>query len=135
MVTDRVRRWLGLALSVSSESTYDRVKIGAVIAKGNRLCSAGANLCTSHPMQYRYNTQTNRLAPAHALHAEMNAILQASKSSTDLTGAVIYVSRLDRRGLPAMCRPCKACRKAILDAGIVEMYYTTRSGVSREYLR
>lgn len=123
----RTSRFVGLALVESARSTYQRVQIGAVIARGSSLISAGANLAASHPLQKRYNDCAGRCAPAHNLHAELHAIVRAKGES--LNGCHIYVARLDRRGMWADCRPCPACSLAIRLAGIALVTYSTPKGV------
>ena len=120
-------KFVGAALSESALSTYSRIRIGTVIVRGNKIVSRGANLCTSHPLQKRFNTLASRDAPAHALHSEMHAIVNAKGKV--LTGCTLYVARLDRRGLWADCRPCPACSLAIRMAGIAVVVYTSPKGI------
>ena len=123
----RTSKFVGLALAESARSTYQRVRMGAVIARGSSLISAGANLATSHPLQKKYNDLVARLAPAHNLHAELHAIIRARGES--LHGAHLYVARLDRRGMWASSRPCPACRMAIRMAGITLVTFTSPDGI------
>lgn len=44
----------------------------------------------------------------------------------------MYIARLDLNGKMAMCKPCKACAKAIKDAGIKSVVYTTPRGIKHE---
>ena len=127
MITKRETTFVGLALAESANSTYHRVKIGTVIVRGNKVISRGANLSTSHPLQRRFNDLANRLAPAHALHSELHAIIRAKGES--LHGCHLYVARLDRRGLWADSRPCPACTLAIRLAGITTVTYTSPKGI------
>ena len=122
------RKYLGLALAESAKSTYERVKIGAVIVNNGKVVGKGANLSTSHPLQRKYNDMSRRIAPAHALHAEMHAIV---KAGSKCHGATIYVARIDRRGLWAQCKPCPACALAIKLAGIKLVVHTTPTGVEK----
>lgn len=127
MITKRDRKFVGMALAESAFSTYTRVKIGTCITRGGKLVSKGANLCTSHPLQRRFNDLSGRVAPAHNLHSELHAIIRAKGES--LYGCHLYVARLDRRGLWADCRPCPACTLAIRMAGIALVTYTSPSGI------
>lgn len=130
MITKRDTKHLALALEESIKSTYQRVKIGAVIAQGNKVISKGANLSTSHPMQRWFNDRAGRVAPCHNLHAEMNAIVKSK--GRDLRGTTIYVARVDRSGAFGMCRPCPACECAIRARGITRVIYFTPSKVQEE---
>lgn len=122
---------MGLALAESARSTYNRVKIGAVVVRGNLLVSQGANLSTSHPLQFKYNNRVKRVAEAHNCHAEMHALIRA-KGYESLRGCEMFVGRYDRRGRLAMCKPCPACADALQDHGIVRVTYTTPSGTIQE---
>jgi deoxycytidylate deaminase len=126
------RRFLGAALSESAASTYGRVKIGSVIVVNGREVARGANLSTSHPLQKQWNDWSGRLAPVHALHSEMHALVRARRKGVGLSGAIIYIGRMDRNGKLADCRPCIACHAALRAYGIQEMIYTTPEGVKRE---
>lgn len=127
----RTARFIGLALAESARSTYDRVRIGAVLVHKNYVVSAGANLSTSHPLQYNYNERVGRYAPRHCLHAEMHAIVRAREYER-FDQCDMFVARYDRRGRLAMCRPCKACQQALKDKGITRVTYTTPLGIAAE---
>lgn len=58
-------------------------------------------------------------------HAEVAALRKCS--DIDLSNATIYVSRVNRRGKEMMSRPCTDCQKAIADAGIKKIVYTTNN--------
>ena len=121
------RRFLGRAIQLSTLSTYERVQIGAlVVSPRGVVIGQGFNQPKSHPMQYRYNNRAGRLAPRHAIHAEIAAI---ANCRTNPEGSTLYVGRLSREGTTAMCRPCAACALAIQDSGIVGIYYTSPQGV------
>lgn len=130
----RTARFIGLALAESARSTYDRVRIGAVLVHKNFVVSAGANLSTSHPLQYNYNTKVGRLAPRHCLHAEMHAIVRARDYGW-FDQCDMFVARLDRRGKLAMCKPCRACHQALEDRGIQRVTYTTPFGIVTEPIK
>lgn len=120
-----------MALKESSKSTYNRVRIGAVLVLNNKVIGKGANLSTSHPLQSFHNNRTGRVAPAHNLHAEIHALVNCSLSN--IHGAEIYVARFDRRGNLAMCRPCVACEDALRRAGVKRVVYTSQQGIQHDY--
>lgn len=57
-----------------------------------------------------------------AVHAELNAILNAARNGTgvSLKGAVMFLNAT-REGDAGM--PCRTCRRAIINAGITDVYY------------
>lgn len=118
--------WMFKAAMAASNSTHDRVRIGAVVVNGNYLISTGWNQKKSHPMQAKYNVLRN-LECSNYIHAEIHSLVRSGRE--DVTGATIYVYREDRTGEVANCKPCAACTKAISDAGIRRVYYTTPDGV------
>ena len=112
MKEPKLPRKFRLAKLASYHSDYS-IKIGAVIYKGNRVVSFGFNYLKSHPIF------ANKFA---SIHSEISAIL---KAKTDLTGCHIYVFREYKNKKFALALPCKECMKAIIEAGITRIYYTT----------
>lgn len=120
-----MNRWFELAEEVSKKSEYPRIKIGAVIVKGNYMIATGYNQQKSHPLQAKLNNSFRDWeSNNHYLHAEVHALIQSSREE-DLKGADIYVFRRDRNGDLAASRPCNVCYNAIKAAGIQRIYYTT----------
>lgn len=106
-------------------SSYGRVSIGSVIVKNGAVISCGANKKKTHPVQHKYNKFRKYELKNDFLHSEMCAILNAKR---DLHGSEIYVARKNKHGEFAICRPCEACMKALKDAGVSGVYYTTENG-------
>lgn len=133
-ISNRARKLFDVALSVSQLSDYPRIKIGAVITKGGDIISVGFNRKKSHPFQKKYNIHRGCGDESKDyIHAEISAIVKARHQ--DLEGATIYVSRNNANGDRAMCRPCSACMKAIMDAGIKKIFYTSELGFEKIYLK
>lgn len=88
---------------------------GAVIVRGGRPLAVGVNKFRNHPNQ----TVEDRILIDCSVHAEIDAM---SKCDTD--GAVLYVARLSRKGVPAMSRPCGMCWDAIEEAGIKRVVWS-----------
>lgn len=130
MITRREQRYILLALKESLASDYGRVRIGAVLVDGNYIIAGAANMDRPHPAQYKYNIKANRPPSEHKIHAEIHALVRSK--DYDLTGCTAYIARLDKLGRMAMCRPCKACRLALRDAGVQTIVFTTPQGVVRE---
>jgi deoxycytidylate deaminase len=113
-------------------SNHERVKIGCVIVNGNWMISSGYNQAKSHPRQFRANALVRRVALQSHLHAEIDALIKTRR--TDLTGSEAFIFRTNRNGDLAMCRPCRACYKALKTAGISTITYTTHDGVECEQI-
>lgn len=55
------------------------------------------------------------------MHAEIDAI----KKAKDVSGATIYVARVNRKGAARDSRPCSRCYEVIKSNGIKKIVYTT----------
>lgn len=116
---DRIE-WNELLMNIAEQfaqrSTCASKKVGAIIVTDNRPISAGYNgdyaggsNCTGilHCL-----TNEGRCG-GETIHAEMNAILFAARNGIKTEGASIYIT----------CSPCKNCAKAIIQAGIKQVYF------------
>lgn len=126
---NRTERMLDLALKQSRLSDYRRIKIGAVISRGNKILSVGCNRKQTHTVQLRWDHAAGKKHSKGCLHAEVCAILACE---SDMTSSTIYVARNELNGSMGMCRPCDACFLAIVDAGITTMVFHTKTGVVKE---
>lgn len=116
--------FMNIAVQVSLRSTCIRRKVGALLVKDNKIISTGYNgsptgipNCSDDKTRcYRsaHNIPSGeKLDLCYAVHAEINAIMNAIKSGNDLTGAVVYVTTF----------PCSSCAKALIQAGIKKICY------------
>lgn len=117
-------KFFDLAKRLSYKSEYDAHRLGAVIVSGNEVIGMGFNKKKTHP---RSSTRFNNI------HAELSAILNTRQETLD--GAVIYVYRETKEGVPALARPCEHCFRLLKAVNIQEMYYTNSfGGFSKERL-
>jgi deoxycytidylate deaminase len=93
------------------------MKHGSVIVKGGRVISTGINKERSHPRI----VSSEHIKDHCSVHAEVDAI----KKAKDVTGATIYVARVNKRGEARDSRPCKRCYEVIRTNGIKKIVYTT----------
>ncbi len=99
------------AIRWSECSTANRLKVGCVIAKDNRIISIGynglpkglGNMCED--MEGKSKSEV--------IHAEHNAILFAAKEGISINGATVYVTH----------RPCNHCLVMMEVAGISKVIY------------
>lgn len=138
------RRMFHYARMEAEKSTFERFKVGAVIAYKHKIIGSGHNSSKTHPMQEKYNelyrtfNNTNGCPIKHSLHAEISAISAIPfviGKEVDFSKAKIYVYRIcpgKKKGY-GNSRPCPACMNAIRDIGIRDVYYSSDDGLS--YLR
>jgi deoxycytidylate deaminase len=118
----RIARYLAHAQRASALSDFGRIKIGAVIVKGNWIISSGCNKKKTHPIQKRYNDATLDYQKTPCLHAEIDALIRSERE--DLSGAECFVARSDRAGRLALSKPCLSCQRALFEAGVSTVYFT-----------
>jgi dCMP deaminase len=111
--------WLNAACRVAMES-QERTRHGCIIVKSGSVLSKGTNT---------YRNQPGVIEDVNALsvHAEINALRRCG----NVSGAVLYVARVNNKGEPRQSRPCPDCLKALKAAGGKRVIYTVNG---EEYL-
>ena len=100
---------------VATRSTCDRAFVGCTLVnKDNRIVSTGYNgSVAGNP---HCDEVGHVLRDGHCIatiHAEMNALLYCAKEGISVKGATAYITHF----------PCLNCTKALIQAGISEIYY------------
>lgn len=126
-------KYFAYAETASNLCSHHQFKIGAVIIYKNQVIGTGNNTYSkTHPIQAKYAKLAGN-PEAIFLHAEMMSIIQAkSIIGSDLSECSLYIFRRRRDKKLGLARPCKICMKAIKDAGIKNIYYTTPVGYCYE---
>ena len=102
--------FMGIALLASYRSTCQRLNVGSVIVKNNRLISMGYNGYISgapHVSRIQDNHEQS------IIHSEINAITDCAKRGVSLEDSQIYITHY----------PCLNCFRTIAACGIKEVYY------------
>jgi len=114
-------------------STANRLKVGAIAVKDNRIISIGYNGMPSGwdnvcewTVEDAMGYDTGKTKP-EVIHAESNCIAKLAGSHESGRGAEMYVTHA----------PCIECAKQIYSAGISKVYYreTYRSKDGLEFLQ
>lgn len=92
-------------------SSCNRLKVGSVIVKGDRIISIGYN--GTPPGKDNCCEDENGLSKQNVRHAEWNALQKLEEAGESCEGAAIFITHC----------PCKNCAEKIKDAGIKEVYY------------
>jgi len=104
-------KFFRLAEKIAYKSDH-RVKIGAVLVNKGQVLNVGYNkVGKTHP---RYDW---------FLHAELDACLGIHRH--DLSGASLYLFRINRLGTIFNCRPCETCQSVLKELGVKSVCYTT----------
>lgn len=116
--------FLRIAETVSEQSTCLDKAVGCVIvSQDNQIISCGYN---GAPSKIRDCKATNKCQkeklglPCLATHAEINALIKAGERAK---GGKLFVS----------LEPCFECAKALINAGIKEVYYSRKNEKSLTY--
>ena len=108
--------FMDIAYTVATRSTCTKRKVGAIIVKNKKIVSTGYNnpshgLPNCDESECRLDDNGKCLL---AVHAEINAIMQASPEERE--GATMYVT----------CQPYDKCQLAILNSSIAEVIYAEK---------
>ena len=116
-------RFMQIAKLVGTWCTCHRRNVGAVIVKDKRIIATGYNgapagvenclergYCLRNKLQIPSGTKAE---VCYSVHAEQNAIIQASKLGIAVDGATLYVTH----------QPCTICTKLIINSGIKKIVY------------
>lgn len=93
-------------------SSAERLKVGCVIVKDNRIISIGYN---GMPAGWDNVCECDGKTKPEVLHAEANAITKVARSSESTEGAELYTTTA----------PCIDCAKLIYQSGIERVFYRT----------
>ena len=122
--------YLGIARAVSKKSTCLKKQYGAVIVKDDEVIATGYNdtcrkeaHCTTCTKPSG-NGDIEEYAVCPAVHAEMNAIISASRK--EMLGADLYLAGFNSSsGKEIEAHPCEICLRLIKNAGIGRVVNST----------
>lgn len=96
-------------------SSAQRLKVGSVLVKNNRIISCGYNALPEHidGECENYNKYGELITKPEVRHSEINALYGLLKSTENSVGSILFCTH--------SC--CKFCAIDLVDAGIKEVYY------------
>lgn len=107
--------FMEIAKMVSTRSTCDRAFVGCVLVNSdNRIVSTGYNGSISgmpHCDEIGHTMRDNHCIAT--IHSEMNALLYCAKEGISVKDCSCFVTHF----------PCLNCTKALIQAGIKNIYY------------
>ena len=118
--------FMSVAKVVATRATCPRKSVGAIIVRDRQILTTGYNGSLPnepHCIVVGCDIQHNHCV--RTVHAEVNAILQAAKHGTSISGATLYVT----------AQPCPNCTKLAIASGISKIIYGESYGQSngKEY--
>ena len=136
-LVSKIDTYLNCAEVFAYRSTCLKRKYGAVIVKDDVVISTGyngsprgfENCCEigTCPRMERDMHQGEGYGICRAVHAEMNALLNCSRQQT--IGADLYLTGINPADNSVhKAKPCPLCARAIIQAGIRNVYLRTGEG-------
>lgn len=118
-----------LSYSLSKAREHDsggrqRIYAVAVDKKGRVIAEGGNSYTISHPVQQHYATAAGRPL-ACFLHAEIRVLAQLVRSRK--VCHTLYIARAKRNGEAGLAQPCTICERALQEAGIERIIWTTNN--------
>jgi dCMP deaminase len=131
--------YLNIAREVSRRSTCLRRRFGAVILRDDQIISTGyvgaprgTPNCVDIGRCAREELKVppgERYELCRSVHAEANAIINAARAGVSVLGGVMYLYGENvKDDSIAEAKPCKMCKRMIINAGIKEVVVKTPKG-------
>ena len=99
-----------IVLTTASRSSCNRLHVGCILVKDNRIISQGYNgFLSGHPHE-SIIVHNHEIA---TIHAEQNAIIDCAKRGVNCNNSIAYITHF----------PCLNCLKMLVQAGIEKIYY------------
>ena len=105
-----INAYMDTAKRFAELSHCERLKVGAIVVKDDRIISIGYN---GMPRGWDNCCEEYGNTKDEVLHAEANAITKLAKSTESGDGASIFITH----------SPCIDCAKLIVQSGITDVYY------------
>jgi dCMP deaminase len=116
-----IQAYMKTAFTFSELSTAEKMKVGSIVVKDNRIISIGYN---GTPSGWSNDCEDRIVNPdtgevelktkPEVAHSESNAILKLARSHESALDASLFITH----------SPCINCAKMIYQAGISEVYYS-----------
>lgn len=111
MKTELVNAYLNTAHIFANLSKANKLKVGALLVKDERIISIGYN-GTPSGWSNVCEDENGKTVP-EVIHAEQNCISKLAKSTESGDNSIMFITH----------SPCMQCAKSIYNAGIKEVYY------------
>ncbi len=130
--------YLNIAKEVAQRSTCFRVKIGAVIVRGDQIVSTGyvgaprktkdcfeRGDCLRDTLKIPHG---QRYELCRSVHAEQNALINAARAGVSIFEGNMYIYGEDKEGKMIDVLPCFICKKMIINSGIEKVICSNKDG-------
>lgn len=102
--------FMSTALLISTRSSCERLKVGCILVKDNRIISSGYNgFLPGAP----HNSIVVNEHEQATVHAEQNTITDCAKRGVETKDSIAYITHY----------PCIHCAKILVASGVKKIYY------------
>jgi len=146
---ERLRKeeyYLQIARQVAQRGTCLRRRFGAIIVKDDAIVSTGYvgaprgyPNCISIQKCLRKEAKVppgERYELCRSVHAEMNAIVNAARVGANVSGGEMYLygEDIEHKNKIVGGKPCKMCRRVIINAGLEKVITKTEKGLEMHHI-
>ena len=138
-MNNRDFKYFKIAKNISECSDFKQFHIGAVLVYKSDILTFASNSNKTCPLQKKYNRFRNFDSTqniVHKVHAEIHCLNKIPwyvyENDLDFSKIRIYIWRSHKDGTKALAYPCPACRQALIDGGVKNIFYTTENGYCYE---
>lgn len=139
MRPNKTSYYLQIAKDVALRSPYSRRRFGVILVKNDVIISTGYNGSARGTLNCGeelkclkdIHHEKSLLSYEHcpAVHAEVNTLLNAAREGICTIGATLYLNIGNNDGDKTKSdRPCRDCRREVIQAGIVGCFYIDNEG-------
>ena len=137
--------YLNIAKEIGSRSTCFRHHMGAIILKDDQIIATGyigaprktkdcleRGECLRDKLKIPHGT---RYEICRSVHAEQNAIINASRAGVSLLGGDMYMHSINpKTGLKNDALPCFFCKRMIINSGLKRVISAPKEGGVKVFL-
>ncbi len=133
--------FMSIAKQVAQRSTCLRKRFGAVLVKDNTIVSTGyvgAPRGMPNCIDLKKCLRQELNVPGRStyelcrsVHAELNAIINAARFGVSILDSIMYIHGENIDGNIIIGKPCKFCRRAIVNSGIKEIVLPAEKGFKK----
>lgn len=103
--------FMTIAYLVSKRSSCNRLNVGCILVKDNRIISSGYN---GHLPKTEHKSIIRNNHEQLTIHAEINSIMDCAKRTVSTNNSIAYITHF----------PCLNCFKGLVASGIKKIYYS-----------
>ena len=117
-------RFMRIANEIASWSRDPSTKVGCVLVKDKKIISTGYNGFPKNISDDLNRLNDRDFKYEATIHAETNAIITAALHGISTEGAAAYTT----------FHPCSRCAAALINAGVAEVFVSTRAAIPERWL-